>query len=80
MTKVVLVMGSHESDVSLITTYYKVVNRLSQDKYLKGKLQITPLKFGGNWILHSEISEFGFYPLTFEGVWILHPHVSEFGF
>ena len=27
------------------------------------KLQITPLKFGSVWILHPEISEFGFYPL-----------------
>ena len=41
-------MGSHESNVSLITSYYRVVNGLSQDKYLKGKLQITPLKFGGD--------------------------------
>jgi len=24
---------------------------------IKGKLQITPLKFGVNWILHSKISE-----------------------
>ena len=31
----------------------------------KGKLQITPLKFGDDWILHFEISEFGFYPLKF---------------
>ena len=56
ITKVVSVMGSHESNVSLITSYYRVVNGLSQDKYLKGKLQITPLKFGGDWILHREIS------------------------
>ena len=27
------------------------------------KLQITPLKFGSVWILHPEISEFGFHPL-----------------
>ena len=31
----------------------------------KGKLQITPLKFGGDWILHPEVLEFGFYPLKF---------------
>ena len=31
-----------------------------------GKLLITPLKFGCDWILHPEISEFGFYPLKFE--------------
>ena len=28
---------------------------------IKGKLQITPLKFGGVWILHQKVSEFGFY-------------------
>ena len=28
-----------------------------------GKLKFTSLKFGGDWILHSEISEFGFYLL-----------------
>ena len=27
------------------------------------KLQITPLKFGSVWILHSEISKFGFHRL-----------------
>ena len=31
----------------------------------KGKLQITPLKFGAVWILHPETSEYGFYPLKF---------------
>ena len=31
----------------------------------KGKLQITPLKFGGIWILHPEVSEYEFYPLKF---------------
>ena len=46
---------------------------------LKGKLQITLLKFGSNWILHFEVLEFGFYPLIFGGVWILHPDVLEFG-
>ena len=44
-----------------------------------GKLQITLLKFGGDWILRLEISEFGFYPIKFD-VWILHPNVSKFGF
>ena len=34
------------------------------------KLQITPLKFGSDWILHLEISEFEF----------LHPDVLEFKF
>ena len=29
------------------------------------KLQITTLKFGGDWILYSEVSEFRFYPLEF---------------
>jgi len=29
------------------------------------KIQITPLKFGGDWILHPEVSEFEFYPLKF---------------
>ena len=46
----------------------------------RGKLQITTLNFGGNWILHPEVLEFEFYPLVFESVWILHPDVSEFGF
>ena len=45
-----------------------------------GKLQITLLKFGDNWILHREVSEFRFYHMKFEGVWILHTNVSEFGF
>ena len=31
----------------------------------KAKLQITPLKCGGVWILHLKILEFGFYPLKF---------------
>ena len=35
------------------------------DRREKGKLQIAPLKFSGDWILHPEISEFGFYPLKF---------------
>ena len=37
---------------------------------------IHPRKFGGDWILHLEISKFGFHPLTFEGVRSLHPKVS----
>ena len=45
-----------------------------------GKLQITPLKYGGNWILYPEISEFEFYPLKFGDVWILHPDLSKFEF
>ena len=31
-----------------------------------GKLQITLLKFGGDQILHLEVSEFGFYLLYFQ--------------
>ena len=27
-----------------------------------GKLQITPLKFGDDWIFHLEVLEFEFYP------------------
>ena len=34
-------------------------------KSLEGKLQITPLKFESDWILHLKVSEFGFYPLKF---------------
>ena len=34
-----------------------------------GKLQITPLKFGSVWILHPEISEFGFHLLK-EDKWL----------
>ena len=45
----------------------------------KGKLQITLLKFGGEWILHPKVSKFGFYPLYFKSFWILLPKVSEFG-
>ena len=44
------------------------------------KLQITLLKFWGFWILHPEISEFGFYPLKFRSVWILHLNVLKFTF
>ena len=33
--------------------------------FFLGKLQITHLKFGSDWILHPEILEFGFYPLKF---------------
>ena len=49
-------------------------------KLKKGKLQITPLTFGGDWILYSKVLKFGFYPLMFGGVWILHPDLSKFGF
>ena len=47
---------------------------------MEAKLQITLLKFGDVWILHLEISEYGFYHLKFEDVWILHLKVSEYGF
>jgi len=40
-------------------------------------LQITPLKFEGDWVLHLEVSEFGFYPLKFGDVWILYPDVVK---
>ena len=42
-------------------------------------MQITFLKFGGNWILNPGILNFGFYSLTFGSVWILHFDVSKFG-
>ena len=58
---------STNSQISLIIYIYI---------YIQGKLQITPLKFGGDWILHLEISKFGFHPITFEGIWSLHPKVS----
>ena len=45
--------------------------------FLVGKLHITFLRFGSDWILHLQVSEFGFYP---HEVWILHLDVSEFGF
>ena len=32
---------------------------------LGGKLQITPLKFGGDWILYPKISESEFYLIKF---------------
>ena len=44
------------------------------------KLQITPLKFGNNWILHHEVSKFRFYLLKFGDILILHPNISKFGF
>ena len=30
-----------------------------------GKLHITPLKFGGVWILYPKVLKFGFYPQKF---------------
>ena len=45
-----------------------------------GKLQITPLKFRDDWILHLEVSKFGFYCLKFGDAWIFHPDVLEFRF
>ena len=46
----------------------------------KGKLQITPLKFEGVWILCFKVPKFGIYHLKFGGIWILHSNVSEFEF
>ena len=46
----------------------------------QGKLQITPLNFESDWILHPVVSEYGFYPLKFGDIWILHPNVSKFEF
>ena len=43
----------------------------------QGKLQITPLKFEGVWILHLKVSEFRFFSLKFGGIWILH-HMGAF--
>ena len=37
-----------------------------------GKLQITPLKSRGVWILHLKVSKFGFYILKFGEVWIFY--------
>ena len=45
-----------------------------------GKLQITPLKFRGDWILHPEVSKFGFYRLKFGDAWIFHPNVLKLDF
>ena len=42
-------------------------------------MKITPLEFGGVWILHPEILEFGFYPLKFRSVWSLHIDILKFG-
>ena len=36
--------------------------------FLVGKLHITFLKFGSDWILHLQVSEFGFYTLTFQNL------------
>ena len=38
-----------------------------------GKLQNTPLKFGGVWILHPNISEIGFYTLKLHSICINSP-------
>ena len=40
-------------------------------------MQITLLKFEDNWILYSEVLEFGFYPLKFGDIWILYHNISE---
>ena len=40
-------------------------NCFSVNGKYKGKLQITPLKFMGDWILHPKVLEFRFYPLQF---------------
>ena len=46
------------------------------------KLQITLLKFGDDWILHSKVLKFGFYPLKFGvfGFYILTFQNLDFGF
>ena len=49
----------------------------SNNNKKKGKLQITLLKFRSVWILHSEISEFGFYLLNFTIIWILFPKIWD---
>ena len=45
-----------------------------------GELQITPLKFGGDWILHLEVSKFRFYPLKFGvfGFYTLTSQILDF--
>ena len=50
-----------------------VAHKLGQGRKKEDKLHLTPLKFRGNWILHLEILEFGFYPIKFEvfGFYIL---------
>ena len=49
---------------------------LSQKKKKKGKLQITPPKFGVDWILHPKILETWFYTLKFDSISNLPPTVS----
>ena len=45
-----------------------------------GELQITPLKFGGDWILHLKVSKFRFYPLKFGvfGFYTLTTQILDF--
>jgi len=66
--------------LGLIFLIFAIGNFCYWYNFLGGKLQITPLKFGSDWILQSKVSKFRFYSLKFDDVWILHPNVSKFGF
>ena len=57
-------------------------NHSQHQQFVKsfGKLQITPLKFRGDWILYLEVLEFRFYHLKFGDIWILDLDILEFGF
>ena len=61
-----------------ILFYFKLFETFGNK--ILGKLQTTPLKFVGVWILHPKVSKFEFYLLKFGGVWILHLNVLEFEF
>ena len=44
---------------------YCDLHSLKKKEKKKSKLQITPLKFRSDWILHPKLSIFGFYPPEF---------------
>ena len=66
--------------------YFRYVNCILQFFFFffgnkkQGKLQITPLKFESDWILHPIVSKYGFGPLKIGDIWILYPNVSKFEF
>ena len=50
------------TNVNIILYGKRNLNLISNMIFFLSKLQITSLKFGGDWILHFEVLEFGFYP------------------
>ena len=65
---------------NLLLTYTQYFTLIFVSNKIKGKLHITLLKFGSDWILNLEVLEFGFYSLTIESAWILYHDISKFEF